>query len=361
MKVLHLPSSVGGQASGLAHGERAIGIDSRVLYLYDNYIHYPADYTYHLERRGKIGRLAGHASAFLRFRTGFDVYHFNYGSSLIHFLNRGVRLWDLPFYDRSARKIFTFNGCDARQKYPTMQRNRSKNAPAACFMPNCYGGMCNSGSLDRQRRLAIDKAAEYAHHMFAVNPDLLYFLPAEKSSFLPYAVAGFDDIAPKTEPFCPKRRIRVVHAPTQREAKGSGLILRALDDLKSEFGDRLEVCVVEGLSHADALATYRTADLFIDQVLIGWYGGVAVEVMKMGIPVACFINDDHLAMIDPAMARGLPILRVNPFQLVEQLRPLLQEPEQLAEHGVRARTWVEHWHAPTRIARITAAAYLGNS
>src|SRR5207248_11483529 len=140
------------------------------LSLYDSSQQYPSDYSWHLERRSYLLRLTGHLAAFLRYRSGFDAYHFNYGSSLIHFLGRGVRLWDLPFYDSRARKVFTFNGCDARQKYPTMERAALSGSPAACLDAACYGGMCNSGRMDRNRRLAIEKATRHADHFFAVNP-----------------------------------------------------------------------------------------------------------------------------------------------------------------------------------------------
>ncbi len=359
MKVLHLPTSVGGQAFGLSRGERAIGIDSRVLALYDNSLRYPADYAWGLERRPYPIRLAGHVAAFLRYRSGFDAYHFNYGSSLVHFLQRGILLWDLPYYSRRARKVFTFNGCDARQKYPTMERATASGSAAACLDAGCYGGMCNSGTLDRNRRDAIDKAARHADHFFAVNPDLLAFLPPGKSSFLPYSVAGFADIPQRPYPLAPGGRVRVVHAPTEQVVKGSRYILAALKQLKEEFGDRLEVLIVEGRPHAEALQLISTADLFIDQALIGWYGAAAVEAMKMGIPAICFINPAHLAQTPPQFAAELPIISAGPFELVETIRPLLREPEQLTEIGRISRAFVERWHDPQKLAGITASVYQG--
>lgn len=359
MKVLHLPTSVGGQAFGLSCGERAIGVDARVLTLQDTNFRYPSEYPLHLERRSFPGKLVGLINAFLRYRSGFDAYHFNYGGSLIHSLDRGILLWDLPFYDKAARKVFTFNGCDARQKYPTMARAADLGCQAACFDPGCYGGMCNSGRMDRNRRLAIEKAARHADHFFVVNPDLLYFLPKEMTSFLPYAVAGFADIPQRFGPFAPDGRLRIIHAPTDRVAKGSRLILGALDRLKEEFPNRLETVIVEGRPHDEALRLFATADLFVDQLLVGWYGGVAVEVMKMGIPVVSFVNEAYRALVEPALAAELPVVSAGPFDLVEKLRPLLREPEQLAEIGRRSRAFVERWHDPRRLAQITTAVYRG--
>jgi hypothetical protein len=358
MKVLHLPTSVGGMAPALAEAERAHGLDARVLVLYQNQYRYPADIDVHLERHGAPGRLARHVATFVRYRSGFDAYHFNYGSSLVHFLRRGVTLLDLPFYDSKARKVITFNGCDARQKFPTMARNTAAgNCVAACFAEDCYGGMCNSGALDRNRRRAIEKAERHADRLFAVNPDLLYFLPPGKTTFLPYAV-----VKPATTPkerFFEGDIVHIVHAPTQRAAKGTRAILAALDELCAEQGSRVRVTLVENRSQAEAQAIIRSADLVIDQILIGWYGAVAVEAMYAGVPVACYVNDDHLQFVPAAMARELPFLRVTPDNLLAQLRRFLCHREMATELAARGRAFAESWHDPLRLARMTEAAYRG--
>jgi glycosyltransferase involved in cell wall biosynthesis len=356
MKVLHLPTSVGGMGWALAEAERARGIDARVLVLYQNDYRYPADIDLHLEQRGLGGRLAGHVAAFVRHRTGVDAYHFNYGSSLVHFLGRGITLLDLPFYDSRARKVFTFNGCDARQKFPTMARNAAAgNCVAACFAADCYGGMCNSGELDRHRQRAIEKAARYADHFFAVNPDLLYFLPREKTSFLPYAVAR--GAATPKERFFEGGSVHIVHAPTQRAVKGTAMVLAALEELRREEGDRVRVTLVEKRTHAEAQAIYRSADLVVDQLLVGWYGAVAVEAMYAGVPVACYINDDHLQFVPTAMADDLPVLRVTPQTLLTQLRRFVRDRDLAWELSVRGRAFAGRWHDPAQLARITEAAY----
>lgn len=360
--VLHLPTTVGGQAWALANGERAIGLDAKVLALYGNYLDYPADYAYTLERKGALGRAIGHLSALARFRSGFDAYHFNYGSSIIHFLRRGILHWDLPIFDSSARKIFTYNGCDARQKDITVQMQRKRHgdaAIAACFNPNCYAGLCNSGVVDRNRRKAIEKAARYADHIFALNPDLLQFLPREKATFLPYAVAGFESIALRPTPPGSGEKIRLVHAPTNRVVKGTSYILSALKRLSDRFPGKIEIVVVEGVSHEEALKIFKTADIVVDQVLVGWYGGLAVEVMKMGIPVASYINDDHFEYVPIPMVKENPIIRINPFDIEEKLLHFIHNREAIAELGMASLRFVERWHDPAKLARITEAAYRG--
>ena len=358
MKVLHLPENIGAHASSLAQAERDIGLYSELLTIYKTRFNFPADTCLKLDNKSALKRLAGHVGAFVHYRSGFDVYHFNYGSSLLHFPSYGLNLLDLPFYDRNAKKIFTYQGCDARQKYPTVERNQALGCDsAACFEGGCYGGVCNSGRRDTQRRKAIDKAAKFSDHMFALNPVLLYFLPKEKASFSPYSISNLDKIKPRTESFFTNDIIHIVHAPTQREAKGTSYILAALDKLCEQFSGRIKVTLVENLPHCDALDVYRGADLVIYQLLVGWYGGLAVEVMKMGIPVATFINDNHLQFVPDEMAHQMPFLRINKSNILQQLTNFVNEREMGNDMGIKAKAFAERWHNPKTLARISAAAY----
>ena len=63
----------------------------------------------------------------------------------------------------------------------------------------------------------------------------------------------------------------------------------------------------------------------IDQVLAGWYGGFAVEAMAMGKPVACYIRDEDLAVIPTGMRRQLPLVRVHPDTLEQDLEAAIAQ------------------------------------
>lgn len=360
MKILHLPNNVAGFSSGLAQGERALGHDSRVLAMNRSRFGFAADERLDIEDMGRVGRFAAYVKTFARVRSGYDLYNFGFGSSLWHFPHRGLYLLDLPFYDRRAKKIVTYQGCDARQKFPTMKRKeQAGDLIAACFEKDCYGGMCNSGRKDLERRKGIEKAARHADHLFAVNPDLLYFLPPEKSSFLPYAISDFHELPSRRGPFFAGGITHVVHAPTQRDVKGSRYILRALEELKDEFGERLRVTVIEDMDRAKALSIFVTADLLIDQVLVGWYGAVAVEAMKMGVPVACYINDRDLDFVPLEMARELPFLRITPFDIKERVREFLTNRDMAPELARKGLNYVMRWHEPAAVAKQVLRTVFG--
>ena len=183
MRVLHLPMPVAGMPWALAQGERGLGLESQVLYSHSNWLDYPSDICLNLEQvDGDLMKIRKLISTFFSVRNKFDVFHFNYGRTLIHTEKFGIVQAELPFYTDRAKLFVTYNGCDARQKFPTMTRTMI----SPCHDAECYNGICNSGKRDRMRRKSIDKMAKYVRHMWAVNPDLLHFLPKEKSSkFLP--------------------------------------------------------------------------------------------------------------------------------------------------------------------------------
>lgn len=355
MKVLHLPTDVGGNAWGLSRGERSLGMLSDVLTRDRSSLAYPeADIELQLEKiSSKTARFLKLMSTFFRVRRKYDVFHFNYGSTLLHMAQHPLfYLMDLPFYPKHSKLFVTYNGCDARQKFPTMQRS----AIAACHNTGCYNGMCNSGHKDKERQKCIEKMSRYVKHMWALNPDLLYFLPPDKASFLPYTVCNFD-----THKHLPKleKKLKVVHAPTNQVAKGSGYILEALNKLQKKYPDYLEIFLVQNLPYQQALEIYKQADLVIDQVLIGWYGAFAVETMLMGKPVIARIAVEDLKFLPPQMANELlqTVIQADPHSICDVVERCLHERAFLKQRGEASIAYATKWHSPKYVAGITKEKY----
>jgi hypothetical protein len=351
MKVLHLPTSVGGNSWGLAQGERRLGLDSKVLIAQNTWLDYPNDLSLCWEEKKPWLRFPNSIASFLKYRNKFDVFHFNFGSTLVDFRSYGIHLWDLPFYPKNRKIIFTYNGCDARQKYKTMQRVRF----ASCYEEKCYSGMCNSGTRDKIREKRIRIVSKYAHHIFAVNPDLLYFLPETITTFLPYSIASWYEI--QSIPYKIDRKIKILHSPTNQAAKGSQYIIQALENLKKRYN--IEIVLVDKVPNKEALDIYKQADLVVDQVLAGWYGGLAVEAMKMGKPIAVFVREDDLKFIPEKMAQDLKgaIINLNPFSIEEVLEEYLENSHLLKHKSEAGCEYVHKWHDPTIVAGITKSFY----
>ncbi|MDD5259610.1 MAG: hypothetical protein PHD29_06565 [bacterium] len=339
----------------LAQGEISLGMNSTVLLACQNYLHYPADIDLNLkDNTAKAVKFIKLASTFFALRNKYDIYHFNFGSSLIHFPSYNLNLLDLPFYPDRAKLFVTYNGCDARQKYPAMQRA----SIAPCHDPGCCGSQCTSGKMDEYRRKSIQKMSRYVRHIWAVNPDLLYFLPVGKASFLPYAVLSAGAAAVPLPDFS-KKKLKIVHAPTNRIAKGTDHILSVISKIQQTHADYIEFRLIENLAHQEALKIYQEADLVIDQILIGWYGAFAVETMMMGKPVIARIAREDLHFIPEQMAKDVlaSVINADPSTLYGVLLRCLEDRAMLRQYAQAALDYANHWHNPAFVAGITKAEY----
>ena len=353
MRVLHLPTPTGGNSWGLSLGERTLGLDSDVLVRESNWLDYPCHVNLHLEGKSNANKLARLFLSFLKNRNKYDIFHFNYGMSLIHLPKYGLYHSDLPFYPRKKGLFVTYNGCDARQQY---DKNKVKRS-VPCYSELCETGLYNVENLDFIRAKAINKMEKYTHHMWAVNPDLLYFLPKHKSSFLPYSIPILDK-----KLFVPdftKRRITIVHAPTNRGTKGSSFILQALKEIQATHRNEVEVKLVENIPNREAIKIYRKADLIIDQLLIGWYGGFAVEVMNMGKPVICRIEKSDLHFLPEGMAEEVmdAFIQADPSNIKDVILRCIEDRDFLEKKSDASIEFARKWHCPDYVANITKEKY----
>lgn len=352
LKVLHLPADIGGNTWNLAQAERARGVDSRVLVRSTAWSTGPADIRLDAGRLTPL-TVVSLATTFLNIRKKFQIFHFNFGSTLLHSLSLPFSQPELMLYPRTARVFVTYNGCDARQKFPTIARG----GVSACAEPDCYGGMCNSGRLDARRRVGINRMAERAEHIWATNPDLLSFLPANLSSFLPYAAS---DLGMKPAwPADTGGPLRVVHAPTQRGAKGTAYVLEAFERLERERPGLFKFDLVEGVPREVALERYRNADVLIDQLLIGWYGLTAVEAMLLGKAVCVFIREDDLVHVPGQMAEDLKgaVFNVTTATLADALCRLADDRRMLVRKAQAGHAFAKRWHDPAYVASLTVPCY----
>ena len=163
MKVLHLPTSTGGMSWGLAQGERSLGLLSEVLVMFDNWPQYPADRIIFKNPPVSFAEKAFNLSILFKevfsIRSKYDVFHFNFGTTLIDLWHYGLPLLDLPLYKGKGKIVVTYNGCDARQKYLTKERVSF----SACQEDNCYGAICNDGNQDKIKKIKIAKFDKYAN------------------------------------------------------------------------------------------------------------------------------------------------------------------------------------------------------
>lgn len=353
LKILHAPVNIGNQPWSLSRAERRLGLQSDVVVNYGTWLGYPADKT--------LSRTHGSRDrADLKNRQDFgatapfqyDVFHYYFGRSLLYWddlpeLNK-LPFEDLKWARKLGKKVFmTLQGCDAR----IAEESNKRYKETMCAEGRCVAYKVCLSELDAQRRALINDILPLCDRVFYLNPELGHYVP--NGTFLPYSnvdLSAFDQIEPKRN-----RPIKIVHAPSDPAIKGTEEILAALETLKSTHD--FELILVKGKTHDEAMTIYRDADIAIDQIRAGWYGGFAVELMAMGKPVMCHIREADLKFVMPAMAAELPILQLRPDNLAADLASAIENADMLPELGRRSRAFVQRWHNPDATAAAMLALY----
>lgn len=350
IRVLHAPTDTGRQAWTLAQAERRLGVDSTVLVYESSWLDYPTDIDLHMRQRSPLGKLTAVGRLLLKVAHDYDIVHFNGGRSFMPsspgpaaLLNR----FDLAYLKALGKGlVVTFQGCDVRQLGSCVDRF-GVNACSCCSTP------C-SRELDAHKARIVAGFGKYADVLYSLNPDLMWDLP-ERTEFLPYATIDLEEwhVEPRAHT---EDRFTILHAPTNRGVKGTDRIVKAVERLRARHPE-VELLLVENTPHEQVRELYRSADLVIDQVLLGWYGGFAVEAMALGRPVLAYVRPEDLHFIPAEMRDELPVINSTPDQLDDVLERVYADRASLPEAGLRSRAFVEKWHDPMRIAARTKTAY----
>lgn len=349
IRVLHCPTDTGRNAWTLAQAEKELGLETTVLVYHSTWLNYPCDVDLKMRERSALSKLSTIGGLLVSAARDYDIIHFNAGRSLmpssplpVPWLNRA----DLAYFrSRGKGIVVTYQGCDVRQKSACLERFEI-NACALCANP------C-SPEFDRHKAHLVDGFDRYADAIYSLNPDLLWVLP-ERARFMPYSTIDLREWEP--EPLPRRDTFTILHAPTNRGVKGTPRVLEAVEALKKRHSN-VELLLVENVPHSKVREMYAQADLVIDQLLLGWYGGFAVEAMALGRPVMAYIREADLHFIPEQMREDMPIVSATPDSIDEVLERVYLERDTLPELGQRSREFVERWHDPLKIAQGTKATY----
>ena len=370
MRVLHCPHNIAGNPSQLARAERKLGLNSWAISFSEHKFAYDIDEVLFENPRKFINEIT-RLKLLFRVLSNFDVIHYNFGSTImpsfhpdgisadiaIHPLLKSLyqlyskysEQFDMKVLKLLGKSVFvTFQGDDARQGSYCRDNYRIH------FVHHVDNSYYTEKSDSHKKRL-IKGFEKYADGIYALNPDLMNVLPS-RTKFLPYS--SFDIHSVKIHSVQNSTPL-VLHAPSHREVKGTRYILEAVERLRSE-NVNFDFLLVENIAHAEAMELYKKADLLVDQVLAGWYGGLAVEFMALGRPVMAYIREEDLRHIPVKMKKKeeLPIIKTKPDTIYSTLKRLLVSDKlTLKDIGARSRKYVENWHDPDRIASIVKKDY----
>jgi glycosyltransferase involved in cell wall biosynthesis len=219
-----------------------------------------------------------------------------------------------------------------------LRRTKERGARVVCY----YLGtdLRDRGVIPAVRDLSDwNLTCEWDH--LALDPSLEYF-------FIPFDASKYEPAPLATD------KLRICHAPRNRHVKGTEELVAAVEEVRRDVD--VELDLIEGVTHAEAIRRKRQANLLVDQVGANTsatgYGMNSLEALAMGIPSMTTMTADYRRFLDPH-----PFYVIEPGRLAEQIREIARDPASLAERGRAGRAWVESVHGADAIVERIYARY----
>jgi glycosyltransferase involved in cell wall biosynthesis len=300
LRVTHCPVNLAGVGWTNVNALRRRGVDARlVVFNTQPFRPTQADWDLKRPRSGFLRQQAVTWPAFARLLPQTDIFHFYFGLTLV------PKKLQFPILRATKRKsLFHFLGADIR--------DRPKEQLA-------YG-------LKADARVVGSYAA-------------LRFIPFDAEVLPPgIELSRYEPVPPVD-----RERVRIVHAPSNLEKKGTQWVIDACKELP------VDLDVVHGVLNEQALERYKQADIVVDQLLRDWHGVFTIEAMALGKPVVTSLDEDAVRQTEEAFGVEVPIVRATKDDLVEKLRALVESFEERKRLGEAGRAYVERVHDVERM------------
>lgn len=134
-------------------------------------------------------------------------------------------------------------------------------------------------------------------------------------------------------------RIRILHSPSAKFAKGSNYILPVIDELSKFY--QIEFVIQNKVPRHEVLKAMLECDIYIDQIVLGSYASAAIEAMAFGKPVVAYIMP---RVFEKGIPPDCPIINANPSNLKEKLIELIENKELRDRIGREGRIYIEKYH-----------------
>ncbi len=276
----------------------------------------------------------GYLRAAVRAIRAHDLIHFYFGESFLPYQ------LDAPWLRRLGKRIvIEFLGSDVRmpsvesKRNPYYVRNEMEDDARATRLMRHWSNVTEGHVIVCDHAMDPFIAPHFEHiHVVGQRVDVRRLIPAPP-----------DPLA---------RRMRIVHAPTDRSTKGTAFVRLAVTELAAA-GAPIDYVEVHGLPHSRALEVYRGADLIVDQLCVGGHGGFAAEAMALAKPVVCYL----LPEMEAAYPADLPIINANPMTLKDVLADWVDRPRERHELGLASRAYAERVHDHRVVARQLLEVY----
>ncbi|MFM1831712.1 MAG: hypothetical protein RLZZ461_28 [Planctomycetota bacterium] len=330
LRVLHGPLGQAGQPDALARALRRTGVVSASCTVAEQALGYHADLHLQIDRSG----LPCFTAALRRIARDFDVIHLHGSGLASSAANMPLNLDLLHLRLLGARVIWHCRGTDSRLE-PEFRR---LHPDESLYDPATFRGFAKSDAYRRARVLLREAVCD---EVLVVDEEMRSYVPDAEIVHRAIDLDDWTYVGPAGDG---DGRVVVLHAPSREIYKGTEPLESAIAKLKAE-GLPIEYRRITGLPNAEARREYARADIVVDQLMIGWYGVLAVEAMALGKPVIAWIRPD----LERA-AEGVPIHRAGIHDIADRLRELILDRDRRHRLGREARAYVERVHDSNVVA-----------
>lgn len=195
---------------------------------------------------------------------------------------------------------------------------------------------CYTGS-DLRVRGVIPQIDAVSDLNVSVEFDHLSLHPNIKHVFFPFDVSQFKLATQEKD-----GTIYIGHAPTNRAAKGSDIIIPIVKELEKNYPAKL--VLIENLPYIKALELKSHCHIFIDQIGDLGYGISGLESLAMGIPTC-----SCLAPGFDDLYPNNPFVVIDESNLKQRLVHLIKNKNLRYKKGREGREWVKKYHDPISV------------
>jgi glycosyltransferase involved in cell wall biosynthesis len=293
-RVLHLPVNLAGTGWANVNALRRRGVDARLLvFRPQKWRPHEYDINLDLPRDRFVASQLLQLRALARFLPETDIFHFYFGHTLV------PKKLQMPILRLTRKKsVMHFLGDDIRGK--------------------------PLDELEYRKRFDAWIVGSYAATRWV--PDATVIPP------------GLDLREYARVPPVERDVPLVVHAPSNMEKKGTEHVIEACRQLP------VELDVVHGVPHDEAVERFKRADIVVDQMHYLWHGVFAIECMAYGKPVVTRLDATAVAQTEEAFGLEVPIVAATADDLVEKLRHLVESFALRTQLGDAGRAYVERVH-----------------
>jgi glycosyltransferase involved in cell wall biosynthesis len=159
-----------------------------------------------------------------------------------------------------------------------------------------------------------------------------------------------DEISYQDNIVCNK--LRFFHGLNREFFKGTPIIIEALERLKANYPNDVEITIAGKMSLSDYFSVLQKSNVVLDQCKVYSYAMNALYSMSLGKIVMAGSEEVALAELNIPKS-DCPVIGIKPDanQIYDELLKLLDQRSSIIDMGYASRKYVETYHDATNIAQ----------